>query len=105
MLMEYVQEGPEIVAPLVTACQQQTVSRTDVARTKHDAPGVAAAQRHRGRLATLGPAGAQRREQQQVGLVFEQQRGTWTQLLDSLTDPAYLLSALRIGKQHVTGPL
>lgn len=66
------QEGLEVSAAPLRARHEQPCPRPQIQRPEDDPPGVLPAQPDAGGFAALGPGGAQRREEQQVGLVFGQ---------------------------------
>ena len=75
--------------PLTLTSQKQSPPAAQVHRAEDDTTRVPARKEHPRWLAASAPIGAQRREPQQIGLVFHQQGATSRQLPDSAADTAF----------------
>lgn len=80
--------------------QQQPMSSTEIERPEDHATRIASAERHVGWLASQGPARAQRREQQQVGLIFREQHSPRRQAANFPANSAFFSPALDLATRR-----
>src|SRR6266404_3336622 len=91
-VMNQVQERFKVCRAAVLAGQEQAVAGTQIHGSEDHPPGVPATQTHCRGLSAQRPTRTQRREQQQVGLVFSQEDAAWPpcpDLADLPTNPPF----------------
>jgi hypothetical protein len=102
VLMDQPEEFPEILGTLLLAFQEQPRTAACIQRPEEHSPSVASAERDFGVFPASSPAGPQRREQQEIGLVLEEDHIPSPQLLDILADPSHLRGPSWVRVQNVT---
>src|SRR5438128_12536712 len=76
------QKRLEVVLPLTVPQQKDACSRAEIHCSENDSASIPAREQNTAWLSSSAPVGAQRREQQQIGLVFRQQDGSRRQTTD-----------------------
>ena len=104
LLMNQPEELLEVFFPLLLPLQEQPCPVGGVECAEEHPLGVGSAQGDLGVFAAPCPAGSQRGEQQQVGLVLEQHDISRSQPLDIPADPSHLRGPVRVRVQDVARP-
>ena len=104
LLMDQPEELLEVFFPLLLPLQEQPCPVGGVEGAEDHPLRVGPAQGDLGVFPAPRPAGPQRREQQQVGLVLEQDDVSRPQPLDVLADPSHLRGPARVRVQDVARP-
>ncbi len=83
----------KVLLPLMLTSEKQSLSGSKVHRAEDDTTSVPARDEHTGWLAASAPVRAQRRKQQQIGLVFRQKHTSTWQVPDSAANSPFFSRA------------
>lgn len=94
------QERLEIVGPLPSSCQEQPMGRCQVHAAEHDASRIRPAEHDLRRHAMHRAHRTQRRKQQQVGFIFQQDHAALGQVAKYAPEPAFFMANEKCPFQH-----